>query len=139
MPVQIIATEGVIARHRAAELHCEIVELFLSVHGLSGNRFMQPNVIGEVVFVDPDLSFANKASAKIVVVELRVPSFAFPDQQIKNEFVAQATRLVIAAAEGRLAAEQVWVNAVFAVDGLWGIGGKAYSNDQLLEEISAAG
>jgi hypothetical protein len=35
--------------------------------------------------------------------------------------------------------EETWVNILHAVDGAWGIGGRAWTNDELLAAASAAG
>jgi hypothetical protein len=45
---------------------------------------------------------------------------------------------VLKATDGKLPIENIWVNAVYAVDGIWGIGGKAYTNEQLGEAIGKA-
>lgn len=138
MPIQIILTEGVVTKARAQLLHADIAELFMSVHGISNNPFMLPNVIGEVVFIAQGQTFSGKEVRDIAVVELRVPSFTFGTQELKNQFVERATEAVLAAAEGKLSKQQVWVNAVYTPDGFWGIAGKAYSNAELGQAIQSS-
>lgn len=138
MPVQIIMTEGLISKETAQKIHSEVGETFLDVHGLSGNTFMTPNIIGEVVFVEKGLTFSGNEVKDIAIVELRVPAFAFGEQEQKTQFVERVTDIVLKATDGKLPIENIWVNAVYAVDGIWGIGGKNYTNEQLGEAIGTA-
>ncbi|MDO3386879.1 hypothetical protein QWI17_13610 [Gilvimarinus sp. SDUM040013] len=138
MPVQIIMTEGLASKVEAQKAHAEISQVFLDLHQISNNSFMLPNIIGEVVFVEEGLTFSGKATSSIAIVELRVPSFTFGTQQQKDEFVQKATDIILRATSGKLSKEHVWVNAVYAVDGLWGIAGKAYSNEELGQAIQTA-
>lgn len=136
MPVQIILSEGLISKEVAQTMHHEVSNALLEVHELSNNPFMTPNVIGEVVFVDKDLTFSGGEVCPLAIVELRVPSFTFGTQSQKDQFVRKATDIVFNACEGKLPRNSIWVNAVYAVDGLWGIGGKAYTNEALAEAIT---
>ncbi len=138
MPVQIIMTEGLISKKTAQQMHCDVGEVFLDLHDLNGNAFMTPNVIGEVIFVEKGLTFANLHVTDIAIVELRVPSFALGSQEQKDQFVSRVTDIVRKATDGKLANEQIWVNAVYAVDGMWGIGGKAYTIEELGQSIGEA-
>jgi phenylpyruvate tautomerase PptA (4-oxalocrotonate tautomerase family) len=135
MPIQIVMTEGLVSKSDAQQLHHDISQIFLDVHQISNNAFMLPNVIGEVTFVEQGLTFSGKQVDSIAIIELKVPSFTFGTQDQKNEFVQKATESVLRAANGKLAKEFIWVNAVYAVDGLWGIGGKAYTNSELGQAI----
>ena len=139
MPIQVILTEGLISEDDAQTLHQKIGQALLDHHQISNNAFMLPNIVGEVVFMKRSLTFAGLKNKPIAVVELRVPSFTFTTQAQRDSFVAEVTSLVLTAADGKLDKTSVWVNAVYAVDGLWGIGGKAYTNEQLGEAIQQAG
>jgi hypothetical protein len=48
MPIQIIVPEGVLTPSAEAEAFRKLTELLLRLHGLTGNTFMTPNVIGEI-------------------------------------------------------------------------------------------
>jgi phenylpyruvate tautomerase PptA (4-oxalocrotonate tautomerase family) len=138
MPIQIIMTEGLTSKAEAQKAHAEISQVFLDLHQISNNAFMLPNIIGEVVFVEEGLTFSGKDVNSIAIVELRVPSFTFGTQQQRDEFVQKATDIILRSTAGKLPKELVWVNAVYAVDGLWGIAGKAYSNAELGQAIQTA-
>ena len=54
----------------------------------------------------------------------------------RQQFVSRVTKMV--QEETSLPIEQIWVNAVYAVEGMWGIAGKAYTNEELGEAIGKA-
>lgn len=136
MPLEIIISEGLVTETAAQEMHAQIGGLFLELHGLRNNQFMLPNVIGEVTVVPQGRSFAGLTAKNIAIVEMRVPGITFGERAQKDEFVAGATAIVEKATGGKLPKQNIWVNAVFAVDGIWGIGGKNYSNAELGEALS---
>jgi phenylpyruvate tautomerase PptA (4-oxalocrotonate tautomerase family) len=138
MPITVHATQGVLSETAEREVFAELTNCFLRHHQLNGNQFMTPNVIGEISIIPKGRSFAGGAPADIVVVELKVPSFALGDPAQKAAFVADATDIVHAATGGQQPKDRIFVNMVYAVDGLWGIAGKAYSNSDLLEAVSRA-
>lgn len=138
MPIEVIMTEGLVSKADAQKMHREIAETFLAKHNIAGNAFMTPNIIGEVTFVEKGLSFSNLEPADIAIVELRAPGFALESQEQKEQFVSEVTQIVLRATAGKLPIEQIWVNMVYAVDGMWGIGGKAYTNADLGAAIGAA-
>lgn len=139
MPIQIIITEGLITKKAAQKMHQAVGQAFLDNHQISDNRFMLPNIVGEVVFMDSELTFSGLKPSPLAIVELRVPSFTFGTQVQKDKFVREVTDIVLTHTEGKLPKESIWVNAVYAVEGLWGIAGKAYTNEELGKAIQHAG
>ncbi|MBR0716342.1 Tautomerase enzyme [Bradyrhizobium liaoningense] len=139
MPINVLVTDGILSATAQQQMFAELTASFLRHHDLAGNSFLTPNVIGEINTVPRGKSFAGGASNDIVVVELKVPSFALGTPAQKAGFIADATEIVFRAAEGRHPRERIFVNMVYAVDGLWGIGGKAYTNAELGEAVSQAG
>ncbi len=138
MPIILYATEGVLDEAAQGEVFAELTDVFLKHHNLSGNTFLTPNVIGEISLIPRGRSFSGGKPADIAIVELKVPSFALGTPEQKQAFVADATEAVHRASQGRVPRDHVWVNMVYAVDGLWGIQGQAYSNDQLLQSVAQA-
>lgn len=139
MPMNIIVTEGILSESAEQSVFAALTDLFLKQHNLTGNGFMTPNTIGEFTIVPKGKSYAGGKPANIAIVELRVPSFALESAEQKQAFITEATEIVLKAANGKLPKDHIWVNMVYAVDGLWGIAGKAYSNAELGEAISKAG
>lgn len=138
MPITVFSTEGVLSEQAEQQVFKELTQSFLKLHNLSGNAFLAPNVIGEINIIPKGKSFSGGQPADIVIVELKVPSFALAENSQKQAFVAEATEIVSRATGGRHPRERIYVNMVYAVDGLWGIAGKAYSNDDLLAAVSRA-
>lgn len=136
MPITIQATEGVMPPSAESKLFADVSETFLKLHNLSGNAFITPNVIGEVNVIEKGRSFAGGKPADIVIIELKVPSFGLASAEQKQAFVAETTDLVVKASGGRQPRNRIYVNMVYAVDGLWGIGGKTYTNAELGEAVS---
>ena len=139
MPINVLATDGILTEAAQQQAFAELTASFLRHHNLSDNPFLTPNVIGEVSTIPKGRSFAGGTSNDIVVVELKVPSFALATPEQKAGFITDATDIVFRAAGGRHPRERIFVNMVYAVDGLWGIGGKAYTNAELGEAVSRAG
>jgi hypothetical protein len=138
MPIQIIVPEGALTPAGEAEAFKKLTELLLRLHGLTGNRFMTPNVIGEVTVVPKGRTFSGGRPADIAVFELKVPSFVLPTQDLKDAWIAEGTAIIEQAAQGRIKREHIYANVNYAVEGAWGIGGKAFSNEALGTAVAAA-
>jgi hypothetical protein len=135
MPIQIIVPEGALTPAAEAEAFRKLT--LLRLHGLTGNRFMTPNVIGEVTVVPKGRTFSGGEAADIAVFELKVPSFVLPTQELKDAWISEGTMIIEEAARGRIKREHIFANVNYAVEGAWGIGGKAYSNAELGSAVSA--
>lgn len=137
MPIALLVTEGLLSDQAQRAVFRDLTNAFLRHHALEGNAFLTPNVIGDVSEIPRGKSFAGGEPAEIAIVELKVPSFALSTAEQKQGFIADATEAVVRASAGRLPKDHVWVNVVFAADGLWGIAGDAYANDRLLAAVGA--
>jgi len=138
MPLQIIATEGIFTEPAEKEVFAAVTESFLKQHNLVGNKFMTPNVIGEITIVPKGRTFAGGKPDNLVIIEIKAPSFALASQEQKQSFVMEVTEAALKASNGRVARERIYVNMVYAVEGLWGIGGRAFTNQELGEAIAGA-
>ena len=136
MPINVYATEGILNAETEKAVFSELTNLFLKLHRLDGNRFIRPNIIGEVRRIPAEQSYAGGKQASIVIIELKVPSFALAEPDQREAFVAEATNIVHRASGGQQPKERIWVNMVYAIDGFWGIGGKTYTNDQLIAAVT---
>jgi hypothetical protein len=131
MPYQLIVTDGALSDAAQQSVFKDLTDLLLELHGLTGNEFMTPNIIGEVTVVPEGKSFSGGKPANIAVVELKVPSFVLTDPQAKRDWVRRSTDIVERAAQGRLSRERIYANVTYADEGSWGIAGTAYDNAQL--------
>jgi hypothetical protein len=131
MPLTLIVTEGVIPKDREADTMARLSQAMLTLHGLSGNKVMTPNVIGSIQVVQKGSTFSGLKPTSVAIVEWKVPSFAFASRDVQTAYVAQATEIVHEASGRKHPKEFIWVNVTHAVDGAWGIDGKAYTNAEL--------
>src|SRR3981189_2344327 len=131
MPIQIMVPEDVLTADAEAEAFKKLTDLLLRLHGLSGNKFMTPNVIGEVTVVPKGRTFSGGKPTDIAVFELKVPSFVLPTQELKDAWIGEGTDIIEEATKGRVKREHIYASVSYAVEGAWGIGGTAYSNTDL--------
>lgn len=136
MPLQVIVTEGLLSPEAEQSVFRDLTNLLLELHGISGNAFMTPNIIGEVVVVEKGRSFSGGMPADIAVFELKAPSFVLADPALQKAWIAGGTEIIEKAAQGRLPENRIYGNVVHAVDGAWGIAGVAYDNAALGEAIT---
>ena len=136
MPLTLIVTESVIPKAREADTIARLSDAFLSLHGLSGNQAMTPNVIGSINVVARENAFSGSKEAAVAFIEWKVPSFAFATREIQIGYIDEATSIVHEMSGGRLPKDHIWVNVVHAVDGAWGIAGAAKTNEELQDAIS---
>jgi len=135
MPLTLLVTEGVIPKHREQETVAKLSESFLKLHGLTGNKFITPNVIGHIQVLPADRSFSGLKPVPVAMIEWKLPSFAFTDRATQVSYIKEATDIVHEASGGKQPREHIWVNVTHAVDGGWGIAGNAMTNAQLGEAV----
>lgn len=135
MPLTLIVTEGVLSKDRQQLAIAGLSEIFLRLHGLVGNKFLTPNVIGHVQVAPAGSTFSGSKPTPVAIVEWKVPSFAFTNRDIQVSYVKAATDLIHEMSDGKQPKDHIWVNVTHAVDGTWGIDGNAMTNAQLGEAI----
>ena len=135
MPLTLLVTEGVIPKNGHQETVAKLSETFLKLHGLTGNKFMTPNVIGHLVVSPESQSYAGGKPQSLAIVEVKVPAVAFQTAEVKRAFVGEITDIIDQLKAGSHPRERTFVNVTYAVDGTWGIAGKAYSNAEMGEAI----
>ena len=138
MPLTLTLTEGVLPKGTEQQAFAQLSETMLRLHGLSGNRFMTPNIVGSINVLSPENTFSGLIEAPVAFVEWKVPSFAFTNREIQKAYVAEATRILQELSNGKLPKEQIWANAVHTVHGTWGIAGQAMTNAELQKATSEA-
>ena len=138
MPIAVYATEGLLSSAAEKKAFKELTAALLKQLDLVGNTFLTPNVIGEIHIIPKGQTFSGGEPNDIVVVELKIPSFALATLDQKQGFISEATDIFVTAAGGKLPKERIFVNMVYTVDGFWGIAGKAYTNAQLGEAVQMA-
>lgn len=135
MPLTLTATEGVLPKGSEKTTFARLSDAMLKWHGLAENDAMTPNIVGTINVVPKDSTFSGSKVASVVFVEWKVPSFAFATREIQLGYIEEATQIVHEASGGKQPKDRIWVNVVHAVDGAWGINGKALTNTELFAAV----
>ena len=138
MPILVEVTKGLLTPAGEREVFPLISEALLKAHGLVGNRFMTPNVIGHLVISEQSRSYVGGKPLSLAVIEVKVPSITFPTDEVKQNFVSAVTDIIDRYKAGSHPRERTFVNVTYALDGAWGIAGTAYSNAELKAAILKA-
>ncbi len=136
MPLTLTYTEGVLPKGDEKQVIEKLSNAMLKWHGLLCNKVMTPNVTGQVHILPLSATFSGAKELSAAWVEWKVPSFAFATREIQLGYIDEATTIVHEASGGKLPKEHIWVNVVHAVDGAWGIAGKAMTNAELGAAVS---
>jgi phenylpyruvate tautomerase PptA (4-oxalocrotonate tautomerase family) len=137
MPITIQVTPGLLTNEGQRTVFSRIADVLLDVHGLKGNKFMTRNVIGHVTTLPEGTAYVDGKPQSLAVVEVKVPSVTFPNREVQQAFVERVTNVIDELKAGPHPRTRTFVNVTYAVDGTWGIEGKAYSNADLGAAISA--
>ncbi len=87
---------------------------------------MTPNVAGSIQLFPREHIFSGMAESEV----------AFATREIQQGYIAEVTQIVQDFSQGRLPKERIWINVTHAVDGAWGIAGRALTNADLADAIS---
>lgn len=138
MPITVQVTRGLLTPEGERDVVARLARALLESHGLADNAFMRANVIGHLVVAEPGAAYVGGRSASLAVVEIKVPSVTFQDRGVQQRFVDEATRIIDELKAIDHPKARTFVNVTYAVDGTWGIAGRAYSNGELGAAIEAA-
>ena len=136
MPLTLTLSEGVLPKGTEKQAYARLSDAMLKWHGLTGNKFVTPMVIGHINVIDQEHTFSGSKESPVAFVEWKVPSFAFADRKVQLGYVEEATNIIHEMSGGKHPKDRVWVNILHAVDGGWGVNGAAMTNDQLKEAAS---
>lgn len=131
MPLTLTLSKGVLPEGTEKLAFSRLSDAMLKWHGATGNTFMTPNVVGSIQVISPEHTFSGSAEAPVVFIEWKTPSFAFATREIQQGYIAEATDIIYEMSGGKQPRENIWVNIVHAVDGGWGIAGKAMTNAEI--------
>jgi len=131
MPLTLTITEGVLPAGEEKIAFARLSDAMLKWHGLTGNKIMTPNVVGSIHVLKEAHTFSGAKEAPVVFIEWKVPSFAFATREIQLGYIHEATDIIHEMSDRKQPRERIWVNVTHAVDGAWGVGGKAMTNAEL--------
>jgi len=136
MPLTLTLTEGVLPKGSEKTAFARLSDAMLKWHGLKGNKAMTPNVIGAINIVTRENTFSGSVEAPVAFIEWKVPSFAFATREIQLGYTDEVTNIIHDMSGRKLPKDHIWVNVVHAVDGSWGIGGVAMTNEDLKAAVA---
>ncbi|HEY3881100.1 MAG TPA: hypothetical protein VGM12_21105 [Trebonia sp.] len=85
----------------------------------------------------PEDVYAGGENRPVVMVELKLPNIGLASVPARAAFIAAATGVVDALTVPGHERRNTWINILNAPDGAWGIGGTAYTGDDLIAAVSA--
>jgi hypothetical protein len=138
MPITLTLTQGVLPEGSERQAIAELTDALLAHHGLTGNPVMTPNVTAHLHLLPRGHTFSAGEPVDGAWVETKTPSFALADREVQEAFFAQATEILHRLSEGQLPKARIWTNGVHAVDGTWGLNGRALSNAELAQALGAS-
>jgi phenylpyruvate tautomerase PptA (4-oxalocrotonate tautomerase family) len=138
VPITVTAAAGRLTPAGERQILPRLTDALLEATAATGNPFLTSIVGGTVHILDPRDVYAGGANRPLVMVELKLPHVALADQERRSEFIGAATRIVRSLTVEDHEPDDIWVNILHAPDGGWGIGGRAYTGDDLLAAAAAS-
>src|SRR4051812_23718821 len=94
MPISIQLSPGLLTHEGQRTVFSRIAAVLLDVHGLHGNKFMTPNVIGHVTVFPEGASYVDGTPQSLAVIEVKVPSVTFVNPAVQQAFVERVTDVI---------------------------------------------
>jgi phenylpyruvate tautomerase PptA (4-oxalocrotonate tautomerase family) len=137
MPITVTAPRGVLTAAGEHEVLPRLTAALIEVSGLTGNDFFTSIVGGTVHVLPPEDVYAGGMNRPLVLVELKLPSIGLATVEARAAFIVAATNIVASLTVPGHDRDDIWVNILNAPDGGWGLGGRAYTGDDLIGAVSA--
>lgn len=137
MPIAIQLTSGLLTHDGERTVLSRLAGVLLDVHGLKGNQFMTQNIIGHVTTLPESSAYVDGKAQSLAVIEVKVPAITFGTREVQQAFVERVTDVIDELKAGSHPRSRTYVNVTYAVDGAWGINGKAYTNADLGAAVGA--
>ena len=138
MPITVTATAGILDAAAERAIVPRLSRALLERHGLVGNAFMEPLVVGSLQIMPDGRVFTGGHSASAIFIELKVPSVTFATQDQRQGFVDDVHAILADLTNGTYPKDRTFVNITYAIDGSWGVAGKAWTNAEMGEAIARA-
>jgi phenylpyruvate tautomerase PptA (4-oxalocrotonate tautomerase family) len=127
MPLDLYVPKGSLAPEKRATLASALTESLLKWTDASDDDAIRANVSVWVHELPADAVNAGGRPAKVARLDIKVPTVALTTQERRQGVIADASTIVQQAAA--VPFERVWVIVSHAIDGGWGIDGRAFSED----------
>ncbi|GAA1688987.1 hypothetical protein [Fodinicola feengrottensis] len=137
MPITVTAPQGVLTTAGEREILPRLTAALVEVSGLTGNTAFTAMVGGTVHVLAPQHIYAGGINRPVVMVELKLPNIGLGTVQARAAFIQAATKIVDSSTVDGHDRGNTWVNILNAPDGGWGLGGEAYTGEDLVAAITA--
>jgi len=127
MPLDLYVPKDSLARDKRATLASDLTESLLKWTDASDDDTIRANVSVWLHELPADGVNAGGHPAHVARLDIKVPTVALSTQERRQGVIADATAIVQRAATAPF--ERVWVIVSHAIDGGWGIDGRAFSED----------
>jgi phenylpyruvate tautomerase PptA (4-oxalocrotonate tautomerase family) len=135
--VSVQVTKGLLTPTGTREIFAQISDAFASAHGLPTSHAI-PRIVGHLAVTEGSESYVGGKPQSLAIVEVKVPSIMFPTSAVKQKFVSDVTDIIDRYQAGSHERKRTFVIVTHAVEDLWGIGGKAYSNNEVTAALQQA-
>jgi hypothetical protein len=138
VPFTVIAPRGLLTETGEQQLIPQLLEALIDISGLTGNTFFTPITGGHLHILEPEHIHTGGVNRPVLLIELKLPGVGLPTVSDRAAFISKATSIAAKHTAPGHPSDDIWVTISYAVDGGWGIGGVAYTNDALVAAIGAA-
>ena len=135
MPIAVTAPRGVLTSKGERDILPQLTAALIEASGLTGNSFFASLVGGTVHVLASEDIYAGGVNRPVVMVELKLPNIGLGTVESRAAFIVAATDIVEALTVDGHDRDDIWVNILNAPDGGWGIGGTAYTGDDLVAAV----
>ncbi len=137
MPITVTAPRGALTPSGEREILPRLTAALIEVSGVTGNASSPRSWAAPCTCSTRDV-YAGGANRPVVMVELKLPDIGLPTVEARAQFIVAATDIVAELAVPGHDRDDIWVNILNALDGAWGIGGQAYTGDDLIAATAQA-
>ncbi len=133
MAIDIVASAGVFEAAAEAGVMTGVFQALLAAIDATGDERVA-SIMGVSLHVLPaSRVMMGGCVTTSVRIDVVLPAVALASFRRRRRFIAEATAAVVAASSDSTIGERVVVRIVHSVDGGWGIGGHAFTNDEIDE------
>jgi phenylpyruvate tautomerase PptA (4-oxalocrotonate tautomerase family) len=136
MPITVTAPRGVLTPAGEREILPRLTRDLAAASGLADNEAFTAVIGGTLHVLEPERIYGGGANRPLVMVELKLPNIGLASLDQRAAFVAAATDTVEQLTVAGHRREDTWVNVLNAPDGGWGIAGRAYTGQDLINALT---
>ena len=131
MPIDVYAPEGTFPQERGTEVLRLLTECLLKWTDASDLPIARNNTVAYLHVLPHAYVVAGGTPSSIVRIDVKLPEVVLSTIERRRGFIADATEIVGAVSVGGRDVERTLITVSNAVDGGWGIGGRAITNAEL--------